>query len=165
MQAWYNALSSREKQTLLIGGILLTALLFWTFVWQPVQDEHHKLTRQVEQKQALVQWMQQASQQVKQLQTKGSSNTPANVKKRQGNPQIIVDKALKQFKLDQASPSLKSKGKDGVKLSLKSAPFNTFISFLQTLETKHGLQIDDFSIRPSKTEGAADISVSLSRQS
>lgn len=164
MQAWYDALSAREKQTLFIGGILLVALLFWAFVWQPLQDEHEKLTTQLEQQTELVQWMQQASQQVKQLQTQGGTNRSGVIKIR-GNPQIVVDKALKQFKLDQASPSLKSKGSNGVKLNLKEAPFNIFISFLQNLEKQHGLQIDDFSIRPAKTEGTADISVSLSRRS
>jgi len=165
MQVWYDSLSAREKQTLFIGGILLIGLLFWAFVWQPLQDEHKKLTKQIEQQTELVQWMQQASQQVKQLQAQGGGANNSGVIKIRGNPQIVVDKALKQFKLDQASPSLKSKGKDGVKLSLKEAPFNIFISFLQNLEKQHSLQIDDFSIRPTKTEGTADISVSLSRRS
>lgn len=163
MQMWYQGLSSREQYIVVFGGITLIALLFWAFIWQPLAERHTLLKAQVQQKQEDFVWMQQASLQALQLQAQQQSAAKANNMKSNENPQLLVDRLLKRFNLDEASPSLKPKGTQGVQLRLKVAPFDRFVRFLETLEQKHGLVIDHFSIRPAKEVGMANISVSLRR--
>lgn len=163
MQAWYQGLSSREKFIVLYGGIILIAVLFWAFVWEPIAKRHKQLETQMLQKQEELIWMQQASLQALQLQALQQNGNQAQQTKSNENPQLVVDRLLKRFNLDQASPSLQPKGAQGVQLSLKLAPFDRFVRFLETLEQKHGLIINHFSIRPAKEVGMANISVSLHR--
>ncbi|MGV6808863.1 MAG: type II secretion system protein GspM [bacterium] len=163
MQAWYQGLSSREKYIVLYGGIILIAVLYWAFVWEPIAERHQQLAAQVQQKQEELIWMQQASLQALQLQALQQNGHQPQSAKSNENPQLVVDRLLKRFRLDQASPSLQPKGTQGIQLSLKLAPFDRFVRFLETLEQKHGLVIDHFSIRPAKEVGMANISVSLRR--
>lgn len=160
MKQWFMMLSSREKTIVSVGAVLVPLLLLWLILLQPMIKKSAVLDSQIQDRSAILQKMRQQSVEIKQLQKSG-----ANSKKVQtGNPQQKVESALRTWRLRSSLGVMSAPNSRTVKLNLREADADSIMRFLFDVETKYGLAVKNFSMKPTKDIGKANASLTLEAQ-
>ncbi|HIP81212.1 MAG TPA: type II secretion system protein M [Leucothrix mucor] len=160
MKNWYNSLSARERNLVFYGSILSAIILFWLLVAKPLYNKHNKLTKMIQNKTSALELMQGQSVQVKRLQQQNSAN---KAPKTSGNPQQLVERSLQTWRLKPALGRMQSQGSNAVRLTLKDANADRFMRFLDDLENKYALAVENLSMTADKESGLADIRLTVKR--
>lgn len=163
MKAWFLALSERERNLVLLSGFVLIAMLAYFYGWKPLLRYQADLERDItltledrefiEQAQQQVQFLEQAKQNQKVVDTSTSV-------------QLLANPLLRQFKLDnQNNVDLRSeaKSKDIVSLRMDNAPFDALVSFIGAMEQQHNIKVSSMALVPSDTPGLTGAQVTLER--
>jgi general secretion pathway protein M len=160
MKEWFYSLQPRER--LMVSGcaVVVIIALIYLLIWAPFAERYAQLAANVRAGRETLVWMQQASQQVRQL--------------RQSNPRItavndtrsllsIVDSTAKQAGVRNPITRMEPEGNDGVKLSMENADFDATIRWLGVLKRSYNVEVVRASINPSDAPGKVDTQFSLQR--
>lgn len=163
MKAWFRALSERERNLVVLSGLLLFTLLAYFYGWKPLVRYQAELQRDIkltiedrqflEQAQGQVQFLEQAKQNEKVVDNSTSV-------------QLLANPLLKRFKLDNANNvGLRSeaKSKDVVSLRMENAPFDALINFIGAMEQQHNVKVSSMALIPTETAGVTGAQVTLER--
>lgn len=157
MKQWFMMLSSREKTIVSVGAVLVPLLLLWLVVLQPTMNKHAQLDEQIKDRNNILQTMRSQSAEVKLLQQNGGNQKKVTT----GNPQQKVEGALRTWRLRSSLGVMSAPNSSSVKLNLRDAEADNIMRFLFDLETKYGLSVKDFSMKPTKDIGKANASLTL----
>jgi len=160
MKNWYNSLSPRERNLVVYGSIISALILFWLLVAKPLYSKHMGLTKTIQNKTSALELMQGQSVQVKQLQRNSSASS---MPKTSGNPQQLVENSLQTWRLKPALQRMQSQGSDAIRLTLKDANADSFMRFVDELEKKYALAVENLSMTADKESGLADIRLTVKR--
>jgi len=141
MKALLSQLSERERLLLFSAGPLLVLLLLYALVWRPFDQRVERLHEQVAEQQSLLQWMQISAQQVGQLRNQSGSR---NISKQSLLP--LVDRTIRQSGLSQALKRVEPDGDGKVKVRLEKAGFDAMIKWLETLQNRHAVLVENVAI-------------------
>ncbi len=163
MKAWFQALSERERNLVLLSGFLLVALLAYFYGWRPLKAYHAELERDIsltledrefiKQAQGQVQFLEQAKQSRKVVDTATSV-------------QLLANPLLKRYKLDNANKvgvRSEAKSKDVVSIRMENAPFDALIGFIGAMEQQYNVKVSNMALVPTKTVGVTSAQVTLER--
>lgn len=138
MKAWFEALELRERRMLIIGTVLLSITLFYVLVWAPLENGVESMRKSNAEQQALLRWMQQSAQEVKQL--RGSSGRPAQLA--QGQSLLAaIDRAARANKLDDALKRVQPDGSNRARVWLEGASFDQIVRWLDGLQRQQGVRV------------------------
>ena len=160
MKQWFMMLSSREKTIVSIAAVLVPLLLLWLLLLQPMITKHGVLDEQIQDRTGILQKMRQQSADIKQLQRNGGNRKVVI----RGNPQQKVESALRTWRLRSSLGVMNQPNSRTVKLNLRDAEADNIMRFLFDVETKYGLTVKDFSLKPTKDIGKANASLTLEAQ-
>jgi general secretion pathway protein M len=160
MKQWFMMLSSREKTIVSIAAVLVPLLLLWLLLLQPMITKHGVLDEQIQDRTGILQKMRQQSADIKQLQRNGGNRKVVS----RGNPQQKVESALRTWRLRSSLGVMNQPNSRTVKLNLRDAEADNIMRFLFDVETKYGLTVKDFSLKPTKDIGKANASLTLEAQ-
>ncbi|PWR00238.1 type II secretion system protein GspM [Leucothrix pacifica] len=160
MKQWFMMLSSREKTLVSIAAVLVPILLIWLLLLQPMLNKHTALAEQIEDRSAILQNMRQQSAEIKILERSGGNRKTVST----GNPQQKVDSALRTWRLRSTLGEMSAPNSTTVRLNLRDAEADNIMRFLFDLETKYGLTVKDFSMKPTKDVGKANANLTLEVQ-
>jgi len=155
LRARYQTLNDREKLTLWVGAAVALVLILYLTLWRPLSSANQRLLQQIDDKQVLVGWMQQASAQVRQLQRSSKTVAPASTPLQ---PLITAQAARQGIKLER----LQSRNDNEVQLWLDEVEFNALLPLLDQLN-RQGVQLTKASLRASKTPGRVDAQLTFGR--
>ncbi len=163
MKAWFQALSERERNLVLLSGFLLVALLAYFYGWKPLLRYHSELERDIkltledrefiEQAEGQVQFLEQAKQSKKVVDTATSV-------------QLLANPLLKRYKLDNSNKvgvRSEAKSKDVVSIRMENAPFDALINFIGAMEQQHNIKVSNMALVPTKIAGVTSAQVTLER--
>lgn len=158
MKAWWYGLQQRERRMLTIGGVVLTLLLGWAFVWYPLTRARSDLQRQViDQRQALAAMRADASeaQRLRGLGVQGQSS-------RQGKSLLaLADASARGAGLTGALKRVEPLSEKSVRVSLDAASFDALMNWLESLARDYGVQSTDFSADRADGVGLVNVRVTL----
>jgi general secretion pathway protein M len=161
MRDWWLSRQPRERLILMLGGILVVATLLYLLVWEPLVRERTNLANRVKAQGKTLVWMQQASEQVKQLRSQSQNLTK---KANQSSLMSIVDSSAKRSKIRKPIQRIEPEGKNGVKLWIENVDFDTLVRWLGEVERRHGVLINRATItRNEETAGQVNSRLSLER--
>lgn len=161
MRDWWLARQPRERLILMLGGILVVATLLYLLVWEPLARERTNLANRVKAQGKTLVWMQQASEQVKQLRTQSPNLTK---KANQSSLMSIVDSSAKRSKIRKPIQRIEPEGKNGVKLWIENVAFDTLVRWLGEVERRYGVLVNRATItRNEETAGQVNSRLSLER--
>lgn len=150
-----------KEQRLLTGvTALIIVTLFYLFVWEPV---HLELERQQQTKQSqtkILHWMQEAAVEVRALRASGSSG---NIRDKNKPTTLVVERSINNAGLKSSVKKIESAGKSGARVTLKNAPFNQVLTWLNTLSRHNGILVVSANIERSTNQGKADIRLTFER--
>ncbi len=150
-------LSSSERRTLIIGAVVLSVLVLYLVVWQPVFNSTEKLRQQLVSEQETLSWMGIAAQEIKALQ--GDSSAVVN----RGDRSLlsIVDQTARRSNLASALKRVEPKGQNEVRVRLEQASFNDVSRWLLQLQSKQGISVSTITIDRQDASGMANINLML----
>ncbi len=156
MQYWQN-LQTREQHTLLVGGIAVLLLLFYSLVLDPFAQELQRLEQSVATDRELLVWMEQSAQQIMALRGSGAAKRASG-----GSLLSLVDASAKQNGLGGALKQVKPEG-SGVRLRFEQAGFDDMVRWLGRLGAEQGVGVVTLTLERLPVSGKVNATVVLER--
>ncbi len=161
MKDWWMSLQSRERMVLIAAAVIIIAALIYLLIVEPVTESSTALTNRINAHQQTLIWMQQASQQVKQL--RSVSGKPTQSRKDQRSLLAIIDSSARRRQLRKPIQRMDPEGKDGVKLWIENADFDKLVVWLGTLQSTQGVLVTRATISRGESPGRVNSRLSLQR--
>jgi general secretion pathway protein M len=151
---WWERHSSREQMILGGCGIALGIFLFYFLAVEPVMNwratEQNKLTR-----------AQAESVEVSQLVARiRLANKASGAVKGDSNLAVLINSSLNENKLIMLG--FQPGSKNDARLRLEDVAYSSLTQWLYDLESRHGVNIEDLSLTPSRFPGRLMVSVRVS---
>jgi general secretion pathway protein M len=154
LRAWYGGLQRREQLVVAVGAVVLGALILLLGVLFPLQSAVTDAVKRAESRREDLAWMQMNAAEVQ--------SSSATVYDDTGEPpMVVVDRVGREAGLGSALKGTQPSGK-GVRVQLESAPFDTLVTWLATLDQRYGLAIDSITVDRAARPGIVNANVTLS---
>lgn len=146
-QKWM-ALKSSERSLLMYGIPLIVMALLYFYVWQPYRHSINELRQQISYTQEDIAWLEKISRQIKQLQsTKTTSKGTFS-----GSFINIVDKSIKQNRLNKYIRLLEKSGNNNVVVKFDKISFDELIKFIAYLKKRYGIIVKSIDMERTDNE-------------
>ncbi len=158
MEYW-QGLQPRERVMLLIGGVALLFALFYFLLWQPVMSARAQMRQEVQQQQALLQWMKDAASEAKLLRGVAGAN---GKNKGLGGQSLLslVDQSAKQQGLGDAVKRIEPDGKQ-VRIWFEAANFDQLAGWLEKISAGNGVRVVNATIERTDAPGLVNARLRL----
>lgn len=160
MKAWWISLQTRERMILILAAAIIVIALIYLAIIEPILEKRTNLTNQVKAQHKTLVWMQQSSQQVKQLRADFSQT---NSVRQPSSLLALVESSAMQNKIRKPIQRMEPEGKNGVKLWLENANFDGLIRWVGNLARDQGVVVTRATISRGDSPGQVDIRLSLQR--
>lgn len=158
-QQWLDGLQSRERFSVMAGGIALVFILLYLLVWAPITEHHEQQQQRLHSQQQLYSWMKNATQQVNQL---TGSTAGSAARYRNQSISTLADRSARTTGV-KAFISKIEQSQNDVKVTLSEADFDRIIHWLADLQHKYAISSTSVKIEKTKTAGAVDAHITLER--
>jgi general secretion pathway protein M len=155
LKAWYSGLQAREQRMVSIGAALVCALVLFGGVLLPLDSAVSSAVKAREARRADVAWMRSNAPEIR---AGGASLAPETGEA----PVVLVDRIGREAGLGPAMRGTQPSG-NGVRVQLEGAPFDTLVTWLATLEERHGLAIESISVDRASQPGLVNANLTLSQ--
>ena len=159
MKDWFRNRSPLEQLTIGLGAGALVLVILWLLVWEPVSQERHKFQTKVEREQVVLLQLQQLASEADRLAEAGDTgNSEAR-----GDQSLLslADRTVRAAGLAGALRRIEPEGENRVRLWLQQAPFDTMVSWLQSLAADYGIQVLSASINAGDSTGLVVADITL----
>jgi general secretion pathway protein M len=139
----FSSLEPRERNMLIIGGIILGILLAYALFWKPFSNKVERLEHTVQEQRTLQQWINTAAAEALRLRaTQGASigNTAGQ------SLLSVVDQAAKNDRLGSALKRIEPEGANKVRVWIEQAAFDDVLLWMGNLKKTYGVQVTNVSI-------------------
>jgi general secretion pathway protein M len=154
LRAWYAGLSQREQRTVAAGGILLALMIVIGGILMPLQSAVSSAAKGVESRGEDLAWMRVNAPEVRAL----GGQVPAETGEA---PVVLVDRVGREAGLASALRGTQPNASGGVRVQLESAPFDTLVTWLDTLDRRYGLAIESITVDRTPAPGMVNASISF----
>lgn len=155
----YESLEARERNVLLIAGIVVIFTLLYLLVIEPLAQYHDRLETRIASQRGEVAWMRGA---VQVLRERGGTAAPPGVKAG-GSLLALTDSSARSAGLVKQLKRIQQDGDDAVRVRLEAASFDQMILWLDDLERRYGVIATEMSVDRAEGEGLVNVSLTLTR--
>ena len=150
MNAWWAGLAPRERVVLIGGGLLLSILVIWLLIWEPLAQKREQQRADISALTADLTWMQQVAGKVKR---QGAQlNTPGNGAAAGGSVLTLVEVAASAAGIRESMERVQPEGQ-GARLWFNEMSFDVLLVWLAELEQRHGLQVSQLAVDAGAAPG------------
>jgi general secretion pathway protein M len=153
--AWYLALQPRERRMVLIGGIVVGVLAVVGGILMPLESAVSNAVQARDTRRADLAWMNSNLPEVR----AGSASLAPDTGEA---PVVLVDRIGREVGLGTALRGTQPSG-TGVRVQLEAAPFDTLVTWLATLEERHGLAIESISVDRAARPGLVNANITFAQ--
>lgn len=153
--AWYEALQTREQRMVTYGGIALALIILFGGILLPLQSAVSGATSRNDTKRQDLAWMRANAAEIR----ASGNNIPAD----SGEPAVVVvDRVGRAAGLTDSLRGTQPNG-NGVRVQLESAPFDTVVSWVATLDQRYGLTIESITVDRTVKPGLVNANITFSQ--
>ncbi|NQY27212.1 MAG: type II secretion system protein M [Piscirickettsiaceae bacterium] len=155
VQQWWQTLVIREKQMVAALAVVIIFLLFQVMIIGPLYQGRENATHSLDKQVELLQWMQDKTLLAKQLQQQNP------LPKMIGAQSISqrINSTAKRAKIDISR--FQTAGSDNVQVWLEQVEFSTLLLWLETMQKKHGVQVESIAISETSKSGRVSVRATL----
>ncbi len=156
MKNWWKNLSTREQQSLSIGGTTILLLLIYLLLWSPLSSSVNNLTRKISDQASLLKWMQLTNNKIQTFKNRGVAS---GIKNNQ-EPLVIIRNSIDT---QQFTRFLQKIGQNNgvIQLTFSQIPFDEFVKWLPLLKKNYAIVVSKIQVTRDQTSGLVDIQVDL----
>lgn len=160
LKLWFYSLSLKE-QRMVSGAIAIIILtLFYLIVWEPVHQGLESAQQKHQSQNEILLWMQQAATEVSSLRSAGGRSI---IKDKNKPITLVIEQTVNNAGLKSSVNKIESSGRNGARVTLKDAPFNQILIWLNTLATHNGVHVVSANIERGDSPGRADARLTFER--
>lgn len=158
MKDWFSGLTQRERSLVKITVSVLVIFMLYLLVLQPISNNYAKNKKNVVTATETLEWMRSAAREVKQLR---GGHLPSE--RPQGKQFVLsmIDRSAQKAGLGGVMKRVQPEGDSGVRVWFESAAFDELIKWLDTIESEHGLSVNEINIEQTESAGLVNVRVFL----
>lgn len=158
MKDWFLGLTQRERTMVQVAASVIAIFMVYFLILEPISSNYTKNKKNVASATATLEWMHSAAAEVKQLRGSRSS-----IKRPQGKQFILstVDRSVRKAGLASVMKRVQPEGDSGVRVWFENAVFDELIKWLATIESKHGLFVNEINVEQTESTGLVNVRVFL----
>ena len=153
MNDWYRSLSERERRFVLFGGVAALVLLILAVLW-PLDRSVARAHERIAHKQSDLAWMRSVAPTL-------ASAPAAQVESSPRSLIGLVDSSAREAGLGNALTSSEPAGRDGLRVRLDKASFDSIVGWLARLSQQHGVRVDSATIESAGSPGVVNAGIVL----
>lgn len=158
MRQWWLRLAPSERRTLLIGGVSLAVILFHFMFWQPLREDTAQLARDVEDRQALLDWSDDAVQRIRAL---GGVEPRIDGEDPEQALFALADSHAREAGLADVLQRVEPSGEGGARIVFEQIGFDELMHWIGALQTRYGIRVGLLSLQQSDLGGRVDAQLVL----
>jgi general secretion pathway protein M len=155
LRAWFAGLQQREQRVVAAGAVLLGLMVLVGGILMPLQSALSRARLATESKRADLAWMRVNASEVRAAGSALAADTGEA-------PVVLVDRVGREAGLGGALRGTQPNAA-GVRVQLEAAPFDTVISWLDTLDTRYGFALESISVDRGAAPGMVNASVTFTQ--
>ncbi len=132
MKAWWQQLNSREQRLVASMGIVFLVFIFYSAIWQPLNNGLVEAQSKLARQQQLLTWVKENTALYQQAKGSGGKVRPS------GSISSIANRSAKTYKL--TITRMQPQG-DDLQVWIDSTPFTQLLFWLEHLANNEGLQV------------------------
>jgi general secretion pathway protein M len=144
IKAWWQGLNIREQRLVLVMGSMISLFLFYSLLWQPLNEHLDKTEKTLASRQALLTWVTENTIRYQQVKSTGGG------KKSSGSLSSIINRTANQQQL--MITRMRPQG-DNVQVWLDSAPFTQLLFWFEYLANNEDLQVQAIDLAQGDKQG------------
>lgn len=158
MKGWFLSLTQRERTLVQAAASVIIVFIFYLLILEPVSSNYEKNKKNVETATETLEWMRAAAQEVKQL---NGGNVQSE--RPQGKQFVLslVDSSVRKAGLAAVMKRVQPEGDSGVRVWFENAAFDELITWLATIESEHGLSVNEINVEQTESSGLVNVRVFL----
>lgn len=147
LQKW-SALKKSEQSMLIYGLLVVLLTMSYFYLWTPYKKSINDTQEKISHAREDIVWLETMSKKIKQLKT--GSNT--SVGSYSGSLIDVVDKSIKQNKLNEKISLLEKSGSDKVVIQFNKIPFDELIKLMGYIKKRYGILIKNIDVKRSDND-------------
>lgn len=160
LQNWYHGLQQRERQLVLAASVVIAATIFYLIIWEPIHKSIADQTQKYQSQVGILQWMQNAANEVKILKASGSANRKVSSTQA---VTLVVEKSAASAGIKPYLSRLESTSNKGARVTIDAASFDQLLLWLNTLQTQYGISVTSANLDRDDKPGAVNARMTLKR--
>ena len=159
MKQWWRERNAQERRWLSITALVLSLCLFWLLIWQPVLQDRQRLAERIQSQQLAVSSMQQMASEVARL----GASEPSRTAPRRDHRSLLAlaDESARSRGLAEALRRIEPQGEQRVRMLLEDAQFAAVSAWLETLQFRMGIEVEEISIERRSLPGQVTVQLTL----
>jgi general secretion pathway protein M len=156
LKNWYASLQQREQRVVAIGAIALGLIILIAGILMPLQSAVSNAAKGTDTRREDLAWMRANAAEVRSF----GAQLPADTGEA---PVVLVDRVGREAGLASALRGTQPNATGGVRVQLEAAPFDTMVTWLDTLDRRYGLAIESITVDRTPAPGMVNASISFSQ--
>jgi general secretion pathway protein M len=154
LRNWYAGLQPREQRVVAIGAIALGLIILIGGILMPLQSAVSSAIKGTDTRREDLAWMRVNAPEVRAF----GDQLPADTGEA---PVVLVDRVAREAGLATALRGTQPNTTGGVRVQLEAAPFDTVVTWLDTLDRRYGLAIESITVDRTPAPGMINASISF----
>jgi type II secretory pathway component PulM len=154
---WWDARSVREQLYLAVGTVIAVFLIIYLALIAPINSAVSNLQIQVQQQQALAQWLTPRVPVLQRLSAKSVTAQPVTA----ANLLATVDTRLKQSQFAKSVAEISQSDASSVRITLNAVPFDDLLLWLAQQWQQSRIAVQQIDVQRSGDAGLAKVTVLL----
>lgn len=158
MKDWFLSLTQRERIIIQVASLVIIAFFSYLFVVEPISKNYATYKKNVVIAAETLAWMKEAQREVKQLGGEQLQN-----RQPQGKQFIlgVVEKSIRNTGLATVMKRLQPEADSGIRVWFENASFDKLIIWLEMMELKHGLLVNEINVERTDSVGLVNVRMFL----
>jgi type II secretory pathway component PulM len=157
MKDWWINLPLRDKQLLLLGGLVVFLFLLYEMVWSPLASANDSLRVRILKGEETLTSMQNADQLIQHLITSSQKKT-----RQQGQSSLgILQGEINKSKFASHVTQLRQTENESVQVNMTKVNFDELLVFLNMLWKKYDVIVSQISVVPTGVAGEVNVDIIL----
>lgn len=158
MELW-SRLDDRQKKLTMVAGGVVTCLLYYAVIWEPIHDSVVQLRQDIHNDQDLLVWMKQAQTQLKRRNKVTHDQTSSNT-----SILALTENSIQSANLSGLLKEIKQEG-EGVLVRFDNVSYVDFLKWLSDFQSGYGIKIDRVKLQRTANPGVINVNLQLERSS
>lgn len=160
MKEWWQQLASREKNTVMVGGVVVLLFLIYALIWSPISSGVARLRNNITKNQQLLVWLQGVD---KQLRILGGSQSETTTEAFTSPAALLgwLQSSIQQAGIARQLTQIKEGADESITLHFQEIDFDTLIAWLVQAKQEQHFNITQMTVIKLAAPGVVQVDLVL----
>ena len=152
MRERWQQLQNRERALIMLAAIVIAVVLFWTLLWEPLQQSRQDHRARIIEQQSLLLWLQSIEPEVQRLRTEQIGTASSSNR----SPISLIDQTARAAGLAGSLQRIEPAAGNQVRVVFEQVEFAALMNWLDQLIAEQPFRVEQFSAQRGLSSGRVD---------